>query len=74
VTPILRLKGRGFVDQMVIASLDERWNCSPSEMTTGCLPSGDALRSLVLSRLPEGERKVLEALIAAYPSSVEETN
>lgn len=34
------------------------------------LPTGDALREAVMSRLPEGERKVLGVLISAYPSPV----
>lgn len=35
------------------------------------LPTGAALQAYVLARLPEGERRVLEVLIAAYPNQVE---
>jgi hypothetical protein len=35
------------------------------------LPTGAALREHCLARLPEGERRVLEVLIAAYPDPVE---
>jgi hypothetical protein len=34
------------------------------------LPTGDALRAYWLSRLPGGERKVLEVLIERYPNAV----
>ena len=34
------------------------------------LPIGDALREYWLERLPGGERRVLEAVVAAYPASV----
>jgi hypothetical protein len=35
------------------------------------LPTGSALREHVLGRLPEGERRILECLIAHYPNAVE---
>lgn len=35
------------------------------------LPTGDALRSHWLGRLPEGERRVLDVLVGAYPGAVE---
>ena len=35
------------------------------------MPSGRALREKVLGELPEGERKVLEILVAAYPQGVD---
>jgi hypothetical protein len=34
------------------------------------LPTGDALRSYWLARLPEGERRILELLASAYPYGV----
>jgi hypothetical protein len=34
------------------------------------LPTGDALREYWLRELPEGERKVFEAVVGAYPGSV----
>lgn len=34
------------------------------------LPTGDALLSYWLGRLPEGERKTLEVLVSGYPNSV----
>lgn len=35
------------------------------------LPTGEGLQSYWLSKLPEGERRVLEVLISAYPKSVD---
>jgi hypothetical protein len=35
------------------------------------LPTGDELQRYWLQRLPEGERKVLEVLIRAYPKAVQ---
>jgi hypothetical protein len=35
------------------------------------LPTGDALRAHWLARLPDGERKILEVLIEAYPKAVD---
>jgi hypothetical protein len=35
------------------------------------LPTGSAFREHVLGKLPEGERRVLEVLIAHYPNAVE---
>lgn len=67
---ILRLKGRGYVDQngdRVVATAD---GISALGSSYEPLPVGDELRSVVLSRLPEGERKVLETLISSYPSPV----
>jgi hypothetical protein len=66
----LRLKGRGYVDQS-----GDRVIATPSGIAAiggdyQPLPTGDALRATVLSRLPEGERKVLEVLIGAWPHSV----
>lgn len=37
------------------------------------LPTGDALRAHWLGRLPEGERRVLEAVVERYPDPVERT-
>ena len=34
------------------------------------LPTGEALQQFWLSRLPEGERKILEVLIGAHPDCV----
>lgn len=67
---ILRLKGRGYVDQngeRVIATAD---GIAALGSSYEPLPVGDELRSVVLSRLPEGERKVLETLISSYPNTV----
>lgn len=35
------------------------------------LPTGDALREHWLRRLPEGERRILEQLVAVYPEAVD---
>lgn len=37
------------------------------------LPTGDKLREHWLARLPEGERRILEELVTAFPKSVERT-
>jgi hypothetical protein len=34
------------------------------------LPTGDALRDYWINRLPEGERRILEVLVANYPNAV----
>lgn len=68
---ILRLKGRGLVDQngeRVMATTD---GIAALGSAYEPLPVGDALRSLVLSRLPEGERRVLQILIDGYPNAVD---
>jgi hypothetical protein len=38
------------------------------------LPTGEGLQSYWLAKLPEGERRVLEVLISAYPKSVERSD
>lgn len=67
---VLRLKQRGFADQnnervMATAAGIEALGAHYEQ-----LPVGDELRRLVLAKLPEGERKVLETLIAGYPNAV----
>jgi hypothetical protein len=36
------------------------------------LPTGDELRAYWLKRLPEGERRIPEVLVAAYPKAAPE--
>ena len=67
---ILRLKGRGYVDQNGDRVIATAAGIAALGSAYDPLPVGDELRSVVLSRLPEGERKVLETLIGSYPSPV----
>lgn len=67
---ILRLKKSGMVDQTGERVVATAAGLAALGADYEPLPTGDDLRSLVLSRLPEGERKVLEQLIAYYPSPV----
>lgn len=68
---ILRLKNRGYAEQTgdrIVATSD---GIGALGSSYDPLPTGDALRERVLSRLPEGERKVLEILISSYPQPVQ---
>jgi hypothetical protein len=67
---IVRLKQRGFVEvvgdrvQATDAGIAARPNARP-------LPTGAELQQFWFSRLPEGERKVLEVLVGVYPEPIE---
>jgi hypothetical protein len=68
---IARLRERSYVDQH-----GDRIVATPAGIAAlggdyEPLPTGSALREHVLERLPEGERRVLELLIARYPDAVE---
>lgn len=67
---ILYLKEKGYVDQVgeVVNATDAGRAALPDAEP---LPTGEALRDYWLARLPEGERKILEALIAAYPKAIQ---
>lgn len=67
---ILRLKGRGYVEQVGDRVHATRLGISVLGTSYEPLPTGDKLRAVVLGRLPEGERRVLQVLIAAYPRAV----
>lgn len=67
---ILRLKGRGFVDQSGDRIVATSAGIAALGASYDPLPTGNALRSVVLNRLPEGERRVLVVLIDAYPGAV----
>jgi hypothetical protein len=67
---IYLLRNRGLVDQ-----IGERVVATQAGIDAlGCdydpLPTGDELRARVLRELPEGERRVLEVAIGAYPETV----
>ena len=68
---ILRLKNRGLVEQNGERIVATDVGIAALGPAFDPLPTGDALRDRVLSRLPEGERKVLEILISNYPQSVQ---
>jgi uncharacterized protein len=67
---IQRLREKGFVDtsgDRVMATDDGIAALPDAEP----LPTGDALQNFWRSRLPEGERVVLDMLIEAYPNAVD---
>lgn len=68
---IQRLRERGYIehDGERIVSTDQGITALGSDYDP--LPTGDALRERVLGRLPEGEKRVLEILIARYPEEVD---
>lgn len=67
---ILRLKQKAYVDQHGERVMATGLGVAALGSDYDPLPVGDDLRRVVLGRLPEGERKVLQALIASYPSAV----
>lgn len=69
-TYIQRLREKGYVDTSnnSITATDEGIEALGSDYEP--LPVGTELQEYWLGRLPEGEKKVLEVLIAAYPDSV----
>lgn len=67
---ILRLKGRSLVEQNGERVIATAAGVAALGSDYAPLPSGDELRSTVLGRLPEGERKVLEVLISSWPNAV----
>jgi hypothetical protein len=67
---VFRLKQRGFV-----AENGETVTATPDGVSAlgddfQPLPTGEALRSYWMQRLPQGERRVLEVLISAYPNPI----
>lgn len=71
-TYIQRLRERGFIaiEGGKVMATDAGVAALPDAEP---LPTGEDLQRYWLERLPEGERKVLEILIAAYPRPVERT-
>lgn len=69
-TYIQRLLSSGCVDVVgsLVRATDQGIEALGSDYEP--LPTGDDLQDYWLNRLPEGERKVLDVLIAAYPSTV----
>jgi hypothetical protein len=67
---IARLKNKGYVASSGsgIEATQAGVNALGGNYTP--LPTGDALQEYWLKELPEGERKILEVLIAAYPYAV----
>jgi hypothetical protein len=67
---VFRLKQRGFVSEN-----GETVTATPDGVSAlgddfQPLPTGEALRSYWMQRLPQGERRVLEVLISAYPNPI----
>ena len=70
---IQRLRQRGHVEvdrDRVVATTD---GIAALGSNYDPLPTGSALRERVLHELPDGEHRVLEILLSAYPNSVERT-
>jgi hypothetical protein len=69
-TYIHRLRHRGFVTNAGdrLTATDSGIAAMGKDFTP--LPTGDELRRYWLERLPEGERKVLEVLVANYPRAM----
>lgn len=68
---IQRLRERGYLEasgDMVVATAE---GAEALGRDFEPLPTGEALRQHWMARLPEGERRVLGALIAAYPDAVD---
>jgi DNA-binding MarR family transcriptional regulator len=68
---IQRLREKGYVDDsgsLVQATPEGLVALGPDFEP---LPTGEALQDYWLARLPEGERKILDALIQAYPQTLE---
>lgn len=67
---IQRLREKGYVELQgsVIAVTDAGANALPQDYEP--LPTGTDLQAYWLGRLPEGERKILQVLIGAYPNGV----
>lgn len=71
---IQRLKEKGFVetDGRSIKPTQEGLNALPADYEP--LPIGRGLQDYWLARLPEGERRILQELIDAYPNAVARTD
>lgn len=65
-----RLRERGYIDQSGDRIMATENGISALGSDYEPMPSGKALREFHLQRLPEGERRVLEVLIGAYPEHV----
>jgi hypothetical protein len=67
---IQRLRGRGYLEERGDRILANQSGVTALGADFDPLPTGRALRQRVLSELPEGERKVLECVVANYPRTV----
>jgi len=66
-----RLRERGYVDPAGERIIATQAGIEALGNDYEPLPIGEALREHVIGRLPEGERKVLELLIARFPEAVD---
>lgn len=67
---VQRLREKGYVEQQGDRVIATEVGIAALGGDYEPLPTGDALRDFHLQRLPEGERRVLELLIEAYPDAV----
>lgn len=68
---IQRLREKGYVDcayEGNVVATESGRNALPNAQP---LPTGEALQAHWLNKLPDGERRILEVLLAAYPESVD---
>jgi hypothetical protein len=70
-TYLQRLRERGFVDQAGDRIVATEAGVTALGADFEPLPTGEALREHWMSRLPEGERRILEVLIGRYPDAVD---
>lgn len=68
---IQRLRERGYVEQQGESLIANSAGIEALGDNYEPLPTGDELRDYWLDKLPEGERKILEVLIGAYPNTVQ---
>lgn len=71
---IQRLREKGFVEVSGSTVVLTQTGADALPADYEPLPTGAGLQGYWLGRLPEGERKILQELIAAYPNSVERTD
>jgi hypothetical protein len=71
---IARLIGRGYLAQGARGTIAPTQEGREALGEIDPLPSGPALREYWRQRLPDGERKILEILVANYPDSVTREN
>lgn len=69
-TYLQRLRARGYVIEEGTAIVATHHALEALGSDYEPLPTGDALRSHWLERLPEGERRILSHLVGQYPKSV----
>lgn len=69
-TYLQRLRAAGYVDDRGLTIHATAEGIATLGADFQPLPTGDALREHWLGRLPEGERRVLQAVLSVYPESI----